>query len=130
MENQPLPPTPPPPVLEPLSPQDERTWAMLAHLLALIGTVIPLANVIAPLVIWQVYKDRSPYVTYHAKESLNFQITVAIAGAICFILIFVLIGIFLIWIVGLAALILTVIAGIRANNGENYRYPFSLRLVS
>lgn len=130
MENQPLPQIPPPQPAAPLSPQDERTWAMLAHLLALTGTVIPLANIIAPLVIWQIYKDRSAYVTYHAKESLNFQITVAIAATISLILIFVLIGIVLIWVVGLAALILTIIAGIRANNGENYRYPFTLRLIS
>ncbi len=127
MENQQLPPLPP---AQPLSPQDERTWGMLAHLLALTGLVIPFGSIIAPLVIWQVYKDRSAYVAYHAKESLNFHITVALALIVCFLLILILVGFFLIWVVAAAALVLTVIAGIRANNGEYYRYPFALRLVS
>lgn len=127
MENQQLPPPPP---IQPLSPQDERTWAMLAHLLALTGLMIPFGSIIAPLVVWQVYKDRSAYVTYHAKESLNFHITIALALVCCFILIFILVGFFLIWIVGLVALVLTVVAGIRANNGEYYRYPLSIRFIS
>ncbi|OIN56981.1 DUF4870 domain-containing protein [Arsenicibacter rosenii] len=128
MENQQLPPPLPP--AQPLSPQDERTWAMLAHLLALTGLMIPFGSIIAPLVVWQVYKDRSAYVTYHAKESLNFHITIALAVVACIILMIILVGLFLIWVVGVAALVLTVVAGIKANNGEYYRYPLTIRFIS
>nr|WP_293841198.1 DUF4870 domain-containing protein [uncultured Arsenicibacter sp.] len=122
MENQQLPPPPP---VQPLNPQDERTWAMLAHLLALTG-----AGFIAPLIIWLIYKDRSAYVSYHAKESLNFQITIIIAGFVCFLLMIVLVGLLLIWVVGIGALVLTVVAGVKANNGEYYRYPLTIRFIS
>jgi len=109
---------------------EERQWGMFAHLSALIGLFIPLANVIAPLVIWQIKKDTMPFASEQAKESLNFQITVLIAAFISAILIVILVGIFLLFAVGIAAIILTIIAGVKANEGVAYRYPFTLRLVN
>ena len=108
---------------------EERQWAMFAHLSALIGLVIPLGSVIAPLVIWLVKKDTMPFVDDQGKEALNFQITVVIAACISAILIVVLIGILLLFAVGIAAVVLTIIAAIKANEGVAYRYPFTLRLV-
>lgn len=108
---------------------EERQWAMFAHLSALAGFVIPFGNVIGPLVIWLVKKDTMPFVDEQGKESLNFQITVTIAAIICMALIVVLIGIPLLFVVGLIALVLTVIAGVKANEGVHYRYPFALRLI-
>ena len=108
---------------------EERQWAMFAHLSALIGFIIPFGNFIAPLIIWQMKKDTMPFVDDQGKEALNFQITVAIAALICFVLMIVVIGMFLLPLVGLAALIFTIIAGIKANEGVNYRYPFALRLI-
>lgn len=108
---------------------EERQWAMFAHLSALAGFVIPFGNVIGPLVIWLVKKDTMPFVDEQGKESLNFQITVTIAAIICMALIVVLIGIPLLFVVGLIALVLTVIAGVKANEGVRYRYPFALRLI-
>ena len=61
--------------------QEEKQWGMFAHLSALLGLVIPLGNVIGPLVIWLVKKDTMPFVDNQAKEALNFQITVIIAMA-------------------------------------------------
>jgi len=110
---------------------DEKTMAMIAHLSALAGlTAIPFANVIAPLIVWQLKKDTMPFAAEQAKEALNFNITVAIAAAISMILIFVVIGLFLLPIIGIAWLVFTIIAGIAASKGENYRNPFALRLVS
>lgn len=108
---------------------DERQWAMFAHLSALAGFVIPFGNVIGPLVIWLIKKDTMPFVDDQGKESLNFQITVTIAAIICMALIVVLIGIPLLFVVGLIALVLTIIAGVKANEGVRYRYPFALRLI-
>ena len=133
-ENDTVPPASPPnpPPAAPPSPpgtSDERMWAMFAHLSALIGFVIPFGSILGPLIIWQIKKNEYPLVDDQGKEALNFQITMAIAFIVCFILIFILIGAILIWLVGLFDLIMIVIAAIKANNGERYRYPFTLRLV-
>lgn len=106
------------PVVPPTS--DEKTMAILSHILTLV------VGFIAPLVIYLVKKDESSYITAHAKESLNFQITVTIA---CIVLAITIIGILLIWAVLLAALVLVIIATIRASEGKLYRYPLTLRLI-
>jgi uncharacterized protein len=99
---------------------DERTMAILSHILTLV------APVLAPLIIWLIKKDESKYVEYHAKESLNFQITMMI---VAFVLVITIIGIILVWLVALLSLVLVIIATIKASEGKLYRYPFSLRLV-
>jgi uncharacterized protein len=110
---------------------DEKNMAMIGHLSALVGfTGIPFANIIAPLIVWQLKKDTMPFAAAQAKEALNFNITVAIAGIVAGLLMFVLIGFVLFPILVIAWLVFTVIAGIAASKGENYRYPFTLRLVS
>ena len=118
---------PPPPSGEPSA--EERQWGLFAHLSSLAGLVIPLGNVIGPLIIWQVKKDTMPFVVDQGKEALNFNITIAIAAIISFMLIFVVIGFVLMPLVGLVWLIFTILGAIKANNGEAYRYPFTLRLI-
>ena len=109
--------------------KDEKMWATLSHLGFIATLIIPYANLIVPLIIWIVYKDRSSYVDYHAKESLNFQITLCIGFTIGIILTFVVIGIFILLILGLVGLIFAIIAAVRANEGGYYKYPFTLRLI-
>ena len=117
----------------PLSPQtskDEQNWAMICHLSALAGFVIPFGNIIGPLIAWQMKKDTMPLVDQHGKEALNFQITVAIAALISIALMLVIIGVFLLFVVAIGGLVMTIIAGIKVSNGElNYKYPFALRLI-
>ena len=102
---------------------------MFAHLSALSGVVIPFGNIIGPLVVWQIKKDTLPFAADQGKEALNFNITVLIAVAIAFVLTFVLIGLLLLPLIGIAWLVLTILAGIKANEGVAYRYPFALRLI-
>lgn len=110
--------------------KDEQNWAMICHLAALSGFVIPFGNIVGPLVVWLIKKDTMPLVDKHGKESLNFQITVSIAIFVCILLMLVLIGIFLIFIVGIGALVLTIIAAVKVANGElDYKYPLTLRLI-
>lgn len=118
----------PPPPQGGVSPE-ARQWGLFAHLSALIGLIIPFGNVLGPLVVWQMKKAEMPFVDDQGKEALNFQITVAIAMLICLVLALVLIGLLLVPIVGIAALVFTIIGGIKANEGEYYRYPFTLRLI-
>ena len=120
---------------------EERQWAMFAHLSALLGAVVTagwagsIGCFIGPLVIWLVKKDTMPFVDDQAKEALNFNITVAIIFFVLLMLTLFTLGIGIILtgpvmvIVGLAWLVLTIIAGIKANQGERYRYPLTLRLV-
>lgn len=102
---------------------------MLAHLSALVCAIIALAF-IGPLVIMLTQGEKSAFVRRQAVEALNFQITTYIAAFVSFLLIFVfLIGLVLLPIVGIGWLVLTIMASIAANRGEDYRYPVNLRLV-
>ena len=128
MENQP--PTPPyTPAPIPMSESDARMWAMSTHLSALTGLFTGIGSLVAPIIIWQIQKDKSAFVDYHGKEAVNFQITMAIAFAISFILMFIVIGVFLISIVGIVWLVFIIIAAVKANNGEYYRYPLTIRFI-
>ncbi len=102
---------------------DERTLAVLAHILTLVAGFIP------PLVIWLLKKEESAFVAENAKESLNFQITLFIVVMICLVLTLVLIGAFLLPIVCIAALIFVIIATIKASESKVYRYPMTIRLI-
>ncbi len=99
---------------------DEKTMSILSHILTLA------AGFIAPLIVYLIKKNESTFIAYHARESLNFQITVLI---IIIILTITVIGILLIWVVAIAALVFVIIATLKASEGKLYRYPFSFRLI-
>jgi hypothetical protein len=138
MPENPIPPIKPPQHQTPPGSGESqaRTWNMLCHLSALAGFVIPLGNILGPLIVWQIKKNEFPSVDIHGNAALNFQITVVVAmfvgGFAAAILTFIHIGFLLfplVLLIGLAGLILAIIAGIKANNGEDYQYPFSFELV-
>lgn len=108
---------------------DETNWGMFAHLSALLGFLIPFGNVIGPLVIWLTKGKESAHVGTEAREALNFQITVAIGALICFVLVFVAIGVLLMALLAVADLVLVIVAAVSASKGQSYRYPFAIRLV-
>ena len=110
--------------------KEERNWAMLAHLSALLTYATVIGGMIAPLVIWLIRKDQGGFAAEQAKESLNFQITVFLIAIPCWILCLLLIGFLLLWILGLINLILIIVAAVKTSHGVAYRYPFNLRLVS
>jgi uncharacterized Tic20 family protein len=113
------------------TPSTERTWVILCHLTALSLFVgLPFGNVIGPLVIWLIKKHESPAIDTHGKEALNFQITMSIYTLLAGLSIFVLIGFLLLPAVLVANLVLIVIASIKASNGELYRYPLTIRLIT
>jgi uncharacterized Tic20 family protein len=107
---------------------DERTWGMLAHLSALVFGLFGL-SFLGPLIVMLTKGKEFRYVEYHAKEALNFQITVTIATFVCIPLVFVIIGILLLPVISIGYLVLTIIAAVKANEGVMYKYPFCLRLV-
>ncbi len=136
-----------------MTPRDQnvRTWSMLCHLSALAGLLWWPGAVLAPLIVWQIKKNELPEIDPHGKEAVNFQLTILIiyliAAVILGIIVGAVFGIGLVWgspfafiggglgllsilgIISLVAIILAVIAGIKANNGEPYKYPFSIKFV-
>jgi uncharacterized protein len=136
-QGEPSPALPPPTVAQVERPlpdrlqSEARTWAMLTHLTALTGFIgIPFGHLIGPLIIWTIKKDQFPLVDDQGKESLNFQLSMTVYGIVAGILCFVLIGIPLLIALVIADIILVIIAGVAANQGQLYRYPFTIRFFT
>ena len=130
------PPAPPPPAWSPAGPPspadadaNARQWAMLAHLSALAGLFVGGLIFLGPLLVYLVKKDEHPFIADQSREALNFNLSVFIYIIASAILIILVVGILLLPAVAIAWLILTIIAAVRANNGEPYRYPLTIRLV-
>jgi uncharacterized Tic20 family protein len=104
---------------------DDRLLGLLSHLLA----IVPGVGLLGPLVIFLIKRGQSSFVEENAKESLNFQITMILAFIISGILMVVWIGFILLAVLGVAEVVLVIIATIRASENKIYRYPFNLRLI-
>ena len=98
-------------------------WGMLCHLLGLFTSFV------GPLIIWLLKKEEDPFIDNQGKEALNFQITMAIGWIVSALLTFVCIGAFLGIAVSVVDIIFCIIACIKANGGEAYRYPVSIRFI-
>lgn len=111
--------------------RDNRQMAMLCHLSSLATLVVPgVGSFLGPLLVWLLKRDRSEFIDKHGKESLNFQITVFILGFVFAIMAIFIIGIPLLVALGIYWFVFTIIASVKANNGEEYRYPFCFRILS
>jgi uncharacterized protein len=113
-----------------MSPKDEDTWSVLAHLSVFLNLVTGFLGPVAALVIWLMYKDRSSRVSFHALQSLWYQVAwIVIIFAyviLSTILTFVIIGIFMFFLMPLIALVPIVhqcYAAYKVNQGVDYRYP-------
>ena len=108
----------------PLSPNDQRTWAIVSHLSGIF------VSFIGPLVIWLVFRGRGAYLEDQAKEALNFQITLVIAYFVGGILSIIGVGLILIFLAWLATIVFGILAAVASSRGEPYRYPVNIRMVS
>jgi uncharacterized Tic20 family protein len=109
--------------------KDARTWAMFCHIGAFAGYIIPFGNIIAPLIIWLIKKAESPLVDDQGKESLNFQISVTIYAFIALLLTLILIGYILFPALVVFDLVMVIVAAVKVNEGEKYRYPLCIRFI-
>ena len=128
--------------------QDDKNMGLLVHLISFSSMVFPLGNIIGPLIVWMIKKDQSEFVDKHGKESLNFQITTTLVMIVAIVLgIFMAVGsgmtdnevgiagsiiAIIAFVIGYSIfiLIVVIVAAIKANNGEYFRYPFSIRFIS
>jgi uncharacterized Tic20 family protein len=102
---------------------------LICHLSGLSGYIIPFGNLIVPIIIWSMKKDEMPMVDAHGKEVINFQISFTIWVVIATIFVFILIGIPLLIALLLLQVIFIIIAAIKADNGELYHYPLTIRFI-
>jgi len=102
---------------------------LIAHLCALVGFIVPFGHIIGPLVVWLIKKDESAFVDDQGKEAINFQISMTLYAVVAAILILVVIGIFLLIGIGILDIVLVIIAAVKANAGEKFRYPLTIRFI-
>ena len=114
---------------EPVS-KEERTWAMACHLATFSGSFVPFGHIVGPLIIWMIKKDEMPLVDDQGREAINFQISMTIYLVISVVLIFVLIGIPMLIALGIFDVVVTIIAAIKAYEGEYYQYPLCIRFLN
>lgn len=112
----------------PAASRDARNAAALSHLSAFV-MFLGVPAVIGPLVMWLVRKD-DPYVEFHAKEALNFNISFLIYGIVAAVSIILLVGLLLLPAVAITWFVLVIVAAIKSSNGEYYRYPWTIRFVN
>ncbi|MFD4421552.1 DUF4870 domain-containing protein [Agromyces sp. NPDC058484] len=123
-------PPPPPPPQNPyqqspsLSPNDEKLWATLVHIGGIFFSFIP------ALIGYLILKDKGPFVREHTATALNFQITMAIAYVISYILWLIVIGWLLTIAIGIVVIVFSIIAAVKANQGQPYTYPLAIKFVS
>jgi hypothetical protein len=112
--------------------RDACMWAMFCHLAGL-GGFLPIApvlgSIIAPLIVWQIKKDEFAFVDEQGKEAVNFQISILIYALVAGLLCLACIGIALLPTVYIFDVVFLLIAGVKANNGEHYRYPLTIRFI-
>lgn len=108
---------------------DERQWAMLCHLSAMLLYAGLVGGIVVPLVIWLLKREGRPFVDDQGRETVNFQITIVLGLCLAFPLCFFIIGIPIVVGLMLYHFIATIVAAVRSSEGVRYRYPFALRLI-
>lgn len=103
--------------------EDERLFSMLIYILSLPFPVL------GPLVIWLLKREESEFVDYHGKEYFNFIVSYFIYGIISSILVIVLIGILMLIVLGIMTIVFTIIAAVKAYQGERYRFPLIIHFI-
>jgi len=139
MENTPPPvpaPSDQPPSIPP-SPSTDNSLAVVMHLLGFAWFIFPFyGNVLGPLVLWLVKRSDSPLLDRVGKEVLNFQISfsiyISLALAVGTVLLIFLVGILFYFVaaaIWVAWVVLMIIGAVKTSNGEEYKYPFTIRLL-
>lgn len=112
-----------------LQTQEERQMGLFLHLSQLLNILIPLGGVILPIVLWQTQKDKMPALDAHGKMVVNWLISSIIYMVVSFVLMFVIVGIFTMLAVAVMGVVFPIIGAIKANNGELWEYPLTIKFL-
>jgi uncharacterized Tic20 family protein len=108
---------------------EERTWAMLCHLSVLLAHFAVGMTFLGPLICWLMKKDTSAFVDHHGREALNFELNILVYVLVSIPLFFCFVGFFTLPAAITYNVVMVIIAGIKANSGEMFRYPFIFRVI-
>ncbi len=108
---------------------ETRRWAFLLHLSVLAGFALPVAGLIIPIVIWQLKKPELPGIDAHGLNALNWIMSLMLYSVVAIVLVFAIIGIPILMALGTVAIAFPIIAAIKANNGEVWKYPLSISFL-
>jgi uncharacterized protein len=119
---------PPEPAAQvPTLPSNDRLWSVLCHLSYFFG--FALLSFLFPMTVYLVMRTDSPYVTHHAREALNFHLSLLVYFICCAPLCFIVIGIPLLAVVVVTGIVCSIVAAIKASKGIYYQYPITIRFV-
>lgn len=108
---------------------EQKQMGMFLHLSQLLGLVVPVAGLIVPIVLWQTQKDKMPALDAHGKMVTNWIISSIIYMVVSIPLMFILVGFLTILAVAVMGIIFPIIGGIKANNGELWEYPLTIKFL-
>lgn len=108
---------------------DEKQMGLILHLSQLANVILFPVGVVAPIVIWQTQKEKMPALDAHGKMVANFMISMVIYTFVSIILMFVLIGFLTIFAVLLIGIIFPIVGAVKANNGELWEYPLTIKFI-
>lgn len=109
---------------QPLNPADEKLWSTLVHIGGIFFGFLP------ALIGYLVMKDRGPFVRSHTSTALNFQLTLLIAEVVGWLTSWLLIGFFIVFAVYIVRIVFSIIAAVKANQGQWYKYPLAITFLS
>jgi uncharacterized protein len=121
---------------QPLTPEEERQWAMIAHLGVLVNLATGFLGAVVPLGIYMIYKDRSRYVAYQALQALIFQLIWWIGGSVLAGIAWTITGVLSAVVIGLLCIPIACIfsamplvalgygiyGGIQSSQGQDFKY--------
>ena len=103
----------------------ERLWSVLCHLSYFFG--LALLAFLFPMVVYLVMRTDSPFVTHHAREALNFHLSLLVYAVVCIPLCFLIVGIPLLIAIGIGGIVCSIVAAVKASEGIYYQYPLAIR---
>ncbi len=106
-----------------------RQWAMFLHFSLLAGFIVPILGLVTPILIWQLKKAELPGLDVHGKVVMNWLISAVLYGVVSALLILIVVGIPLLVVLGILCIVFPILGGIRANNGEVWKYPLSIEFL-
>lgn len=108
---------------------EQRQMGMFLHLSQLASLVVPVAGIILPIVLWQTQKDKIPGIDAHGKMVVNWMISCLIYAVASVILMFVVIGFLTLFAVAIMGIVFPIIGAVKANNGELWEYPLTIKFL-
>lgn len=109
---------------------EAKQMGLFLHLSQFLGFVIPFGGIIAPIVIWQTQKDKYPALDAHGKMVANWLISVVIYALVCGVLSLVLIGLVGLLALAVISVVFPIIGAVKANNGEFWEYPLTIKFLT